>query len=104
MPGGKGSEKIVVMECCREVTRKIASDEFREANWRQRLAVRFHLLMCCHCQRYAKQLREIGSAARTLWIPPSQDRSTIERLERQILEGVPDDKGAEREDTRIEPQ
>ena len=92
------------MACCREVTRKIASDEFREANWRQRLAVRFHLLMCCHCQRYAEQLREIGSAARTLWSPPSQDRSTIERLERQILEGVLDDKDAEREDTRIKPQ
>ncbi len=104
MPGGKGSEKIAVMACCREVTRKIASDEFREANWRQRLAVRFHLLMCCHCQRYAKQLREIGSAARTLWGPPSQDRSTIERLERQILEGVLDNEGAKKGDGRIEPK
>lgn len=104
MPGGKGSEKIAVMACCREVTRKIASDEFREANWRQRLAVRFHLLMCCHCQRYAKQLGEIGSAARTLWSSPSQDRSTIERLERQILESVPDERGTETGDARIEPQ
>ena len=92
------------MACCREVTSQIASDEFREATLWQRLAVRFHLLMCCHCRRYAKQLREIGSAARTLWAPSSQDRSTMERLERQILEGVPDDKGAERGDGRIEPQ
>ncbi len=92
------------MACCREVTRKIASDVFREATLWQRLTVRFHLLMCCHCQRYAKQLREIGSAARTLWSPSSQDRSTIERLERQILEGVPDGRGAEKGDARIEPQ
>ena len=83
-----------MMGCCRELTRKIASDEFREATLWQRFAVRFHLLMCCHCQRYAKQLREIGSAARTLWSPLSQDRSTIERLERQILEGIPDNRGA----------
>ncbi len=92
------------MECCREVTRKIASDEFREATLWQRFAVRLHLLMCCHCQRYAKQLRQIGSAARTLWIAPSRDRSTTDRLERQILEGIPDDRGAERGDARIEPQ
>ena len=59
-----------MMGCCRELTRKIASDEFREATLWQRFAVRFHLLRCCHCQRYARQLREIGSAARTLWIPP----------------------------------
>ena len=92
------------MVCCREVTRKIASDEFRDTTLWQRFAVRFHLLMCCHCQRYAKQLREIGSAARTLWILPSQDRSTIERLERQILESTLDDQGAKRGDGRIEPQ
>ena len=92
------------MVCCQEVTRKIASDEFREATWWQRFGVRFHLLMCCHCQRYAKQLRQIGSAARTLWISPSRDRSTTDRLERQILEGIPDDRGAERGDARIEPQ
>ena len=84
------------MACCREVTRKIASDEFREATLWQRFAVHFHLLMCCHCRRYAKQLREIGSAARTVWSTPSQDHSTIERLERQILEGVPDEKETRR--------
>jgi len=92
------------MGCCRELTRKIASDEFREATLWQRFAVRFHLLRCCHCQRYARQLREIGSAARTLWSTPSQDRSTIERLQRQLLEGILDDRGAERGDARIEPQ
>ncbi len=92
------------MGCCRELTRKIASDEFREATLWQRFAVRFHLLRCCHCQRYARQLREIGSAARTLWSTPSQDRSTIERLQRQLLEGILDDRGAERGDSRIEPQ
>ncbi len=70
---------------CKDVTRKIASDEFREAGWRERLVVRFHLFMCRHCRRYAAQLRAIGAAARDLCRPRSQDPSTLERLERQIL-------------------
>ena len=74
---------------CKDVTRKIASDEFREAGWRERLLVRFHLLLCRFCRRYAAQLRAIGAAARELCRPLSQDPSTLERLERQILERSP---------------
>ncbi len=71
---------------CKDVTRKIASDEFREAGWSERLVVRFHLFMCRHCRRYVAQLRAIGAATRELCGPSSQDPSTLERLERQILE------------------
>ena len=74
------------MLSCKEVTRKIASDELAEAGWRERLAVRLHLLLCRHCRRYVAQLRAIGAAARNLWWSRSQDPSTLERLERQILE------------------
>ncbi len=74
------------MLSCKEVTRKIASDELVESGWRERLAVRLHLLWCRHCRRYVAQLRAIGAAARNLWGPRSQDPSTLERLERQILE------------------
>ncbi len=74
------------MTSCKNVTFKIASDEFREAGWRERLAVRFHLFMCRHCRRYAAQLRVIGAATREFCGPPAQDPSTLERLERQILE------------------
>ncbi len=74
------------MECCREFTKKLSSDEFREAGLWKRLTVRFHLLMCCHCRSYAAQLRTIGETARDLWGPHSEDPSTLERLEREILE------------------
>ncbi len=75
------------MLSCKEVTRKIASDELVEGGWRERLAVRLHLLWCRHCRRYVAQLRAIGAAARNLWGARAQDARTIERLERQILEG-----------------
>ncbi len=71
---------------CKDVTRKIASDEFREAGWGERFAIRLHLFLCRHCRRYAAQLRVIGAAARELCGPSAQDPSTLERLERQILE------------------
>ncbi len=75
------------MLSCKEVTRKIASDELVEGGWTERLAVRLHLLLCRHCRRYGAQLRAIGAAARNLWGARAQDARTIERLERQILEG-----------------
>ncbi len=74
------------MVSCKEVARKIASDEFAEAGWNERLAVRFHLLLCQHCRGYAAQMRSIGAAARNLLGSRSQDPSALERLERHILE------------------
>ncbi len=74
------------MVSCKEVTRKIASDEFAEAGWNERLAVRLHLLGCHHCRGYAAQLGAIGAAARNLLGRWSQAPSALERLERQILE------------------
>ncbi len=75
-----------VMLCCQEVARKIASDEFQEANRWQRLVVRFHLLMCRHCRRYAVQLQSIDETAMNLWGPHTEDPSTLERLEGEIMD------------------
>lgn len=97
------------MPSCKDVTRKIATDELADAGWRERLAVQLHLLLCRHCRRYVAQLRAIGAAARNLWGPRSQDLPTLERLERQILErslGGPEDPTGTsgREDGNIDPQ
>ncbi len=75
---------------CKEVTRKLASCEWEEASWGQRLAIRFHLVMCRHCRRYAAQLRAIRDAARNLWGPGSEDSDTLDRLEGQILGRLPE--------------
>ena len=80
--------KKVVMLCCQEVARRIASDEFKEANGWQRFWVRLHLLMCRHCRCYAVQLHSIGETARNLWGPHTEDPSTLERLEREIIESA----------------
>jgi hypothetical protein len=54
------------MLSCREVTSLTASDRLASAGFRQRLAVRLHLLMCRHCRRYARQLRAMAIVMRDL--------------------------------------
>ena len=78
---------------CKETARILASDALDDLAWGRRLALRVHLLMCRHCRRYARQLRAIGAAARSLWGEESVDPSTLEGLERDILR----DSGRDRE-------
>ena len=84
------------MTKCKEVSRKIAGGEYTEASWRERFSIRFHLLLCRFCRRYAAQLQVIGAVARDLNGPQSDDASRLKQLELQILErgrGVRKDHG-----------
>ena len=75
------------MLTCKEVTTAIASDELATAGWRRTLAVRLHLLMCRHCRRYAAQIRTIGRV-QALFESRESDATTLDRLERAILEDI----------------
>lgn len=55
------------MLTCKEVTALVGSDGLVRAGWRTRLGVKFHLLMCKHCSRYARQLRAIAGEARRIY-------------------------------------
>jgi hypothetical protein len=80
---------------CKEVAGILASDGLEEAAWTRRLAVRFHLMMCRHCRRYAAQLRAIGVAASRIFGPRGKtgDPDVLRRLERTILGKQPDGRG-----------
>ena len=69
---------------CRDVERKIGSDEMRNAGLMERLAVRIHLAMCRHCRNYARQLRAIGNAARKVWADSPEDSESLARLKERI--------------------
>ena len=86
------------MLSCKEVARTVASDALDESTWSRRLALRLHLLMCRHCRRYARQLRAIAAAARGLWPEESEDPSTLERLERTLVQdsGGPSEASSDR--------
>lgn len=71
---------------CKEVSRIVASDELESLGTLKRLRVRFHLLICRKCSRYAEQIRTIGVAARNKFRNLMQDEASIVRLERAILD------------------
>lgn len=53
------------MMTCQQLTTTIASGELGEAGWRQRLSIRFHLLMCRHCRCYQRQIAALGDTVRS---------------------------------------
>ena len=84
---------------CKAVAKAVAQDELDTGTWRRRLALRFHLLRCRHCRRYAAQIRAIGAAVHSLLREQGEDPKVLARLERAILNG-PEAKADSRE---IEP-
>jgi predicted anti-sigma-YlaC factor YlaD len=74
-----------IMPSCKEVTAVVASDDLLRRPWRERLAIRLHLLMCRHCRRYVEQLAAIASAVRALY---REKPSSTDSLEKSILESI----------------
>jgi predicted anti-sigma-YlaC factor YlaD len=75
------------MLTCRELAQTMASDYLdAQLTWRERAAVRFHLLICNHCRRFMRQLTLVrGLLARRSEPPPAEPkvREIAERLSRQ---------------------
>lgn len=73
------------MITCKEMARRIASDEVADAPLLQRFGMHIHLLMCRYCRRYAAQLCAIGESVRRMLRSGDADPATLDRLERAIL-------------------
>ncbi len=74
------------MLSCRELTRRLASDELAEAGWWANLGAGLHLAMCRHCRRYRAQLRALGPAARRAFGAEAADKKKQAELESKILD------------------
>jgi hypothetical protein len=59
-------ENHLAMLNCRQATRLISQSMDTSLPWPRRLAVRFHLLYCVWCRRYAAQLKILRKAAKQL--------------------------------------
>jgi anti-sigma factor RsiW len=73
---------------CHEVTRLYATDEIRGAPLRTRLAVRLHLMMCRHCDRYVRELAAIGDAVRRAFRDVPAELAKLDALARRTLPGA----------------
>lgn len=83
---------------CRQVTRLVSRSMDTPLSWHQRLGMRFHLLYCVWCRRYASQLRFLRSAAQKVAekesdtaatkLPDETKKQMQERIE-QALKNTP---------------
>ena len=54
------------MMCCREVATKTSDYINKDVSWRERVEIRFHLLMCRLCRRYVSQVAGTVKLLRSL--------------------------------------
>jgi predicted anti-sigma-YlaC factor YlaD len=75
------------MLTCRELVQTLATDYLDvQLTWRERAAVRFHLLICNHCRRFMRQMALVRSLlARRSEPPPAEPevQEIAQRLYRQ---------------------
>lgn len=62
------------MLTCRELTYQADDYLAGELPWRRRLALRMHILMCVHCRRYLRQLRQLVFALSRRYPPASREQ------------------------------
>ena len=69
---------------CKDVVEKAdALVDGTPMSWRERLAMRLHLLMCHHCRRYVRQLRALVATLRRTEAPRNNDEE-VERILQEL--------------------
>lgn len=76
------------MLSCKEVAHAVSIEDVTLVGWRQRLTVRFHLMMCRHCRRYADQIEALGDAARNVFQQPPEAPENLSRLQSEVLDSL----------------
>jgi len=72
---------------CKEVARLMTSDLVSSSSLIRRMELRLHLMMCKHCSRLMKQLKELRTAARRIagQIDYELDQGTGKEMKARIL-------------------
>jgi hypothetical protein len=78
---------------CKKVSRLVSDSMDRDLGTMHRLGIRFHLMMCRYCARYARQLRLIRNKIRSAVSekdPPADTLSeeTKKRLQKLIKDHI----------------
>jgi predicted anti-sigma-YlaC factor YlaD len=85
------------MLSCRRATALASASLDRPLTWRERVALRTHLLICSHCRRAQRQFGRLRRAARELEPGPGPRaaRTALPREARERLDARVRDAGAE---------
>ncbi|MCP4293820.1 MAG: hypothetical protein GY780_18475 [bacterium] len=71
---------------CNQVTKIVATDDYRELGVLKKMEFKMHLLMCKHCQRYFSQLKSLGFEARRNAENHEAGTEQLQRMEKNIRE------------------
>jgi len=72
---------------CKEVARLMTSDLISGQSLLKRMEIHLHLMMCKHCSRLQKQLKQLASAARRMvgFVDRELDSDAGKEMESRIL-------------------
>jgi hypothetical protein len=78
---------------CRQVTRLVSQSMDARLRWHQRLAVRFHLIYCVWCRRYAAHIHLLRKGARGLApeaevSPPKLSEEAKGKIQKRLAEAL----------------
>ncbi len=73
---------------CRQVTRLVATDDYKELGLLKKVEFKLHLLMCNHCQRYFSQIKSLGCEAREAAKEHEAGPEQLNRMENNIMDGL----------------
>lgn len=65
------------MLSCKQASKLLSQSLDRKLSWKERLALRFHLLICDVCTRFAKQLKVMQKAMQD-WVSASEEDESIQ--------------------------
>lgn len=65
------------MLSCKQASKLLSQSLDRKLSWKERLALRFHLLLCDMCTRFAKQLQVMQKAMQD-WVSASEQDESIQ--------------------------
>ncbi|MGH8462120.1 MAG: zf-HC2 domain-containing protein [Stenotrophobium sp.] len=76
---------------CREVNQRATDYLELQMNWRERLAVRMHLLICWTCRRFLRQLDLTRNTLRRIRLKSSDaDEAAVRRIQQAVAALPPD--------------
>jgi hypothetical protein len=76
---------MIKMPNCKQVARLLSQSMEARLPWHQRLGVRFHLLYCVWCRRYASQIQFLSKATKGL-ATGEEDSSPAQKLSPEAKE------------------
>lgn len=56
---------MAIFKCCKETSQLVTLLAVRPLSWKDRLAMRIHLIVCDNCARFARQMKLIREWLRT---------------------------------------